>query len=68
VMMPGMNGVDLAIEVTKSKPACKVLLFSGQASTADLLRSARESGYSFSMLSKPVHPADLLAHISTLMA
>jgi DNA-binding response OmpR family regulator len=68
VKMPGMNGVELAIEVTKSSPACKILLFSGQASTADLLSTARESGYSFSMLAKPVHPADLLAHISTLIA
>lgn len=67
VKMPGMNGVDLAITVTNSRPSCKVLLFSGQASTADLLSSARERGYSFSLLTKPVHPTDLLAHITTLM-
>ncbi|MGA7316974.1 MAG: response regulator, partial [Silvibacterium sp.] len=40
-----------------------VLLFSGQASTADLMDDARSRGYNFELLSKPVHPADLLARL-----
>jgi DNA-binding response OmpR family regulator len=63
VMMPGMTGVELAIEFRKAQPECKVLLFSGQAATADLLEKAREQGYDFDLLSKPVHPADLLARL-----
>jgi DNA-binding response OmpR family regulator len=63
VMMPGMTGVELAIHFREAQPDCKVLLFSGQAATADLLREAREQGYDFDLLSKPVHPADLLAKL-----
>lgn len=63
VMMPGMSGVDLAIHFQTEHPECKVLLFSGQASTADLMDDARSRGYNFELLSKPVHPADLLARL-----
>lgn len=66
VMMPEMTGVDLAIQLQKIAPACKVLLFSGQAGTADLLEKARQDGYAFAILSKPVHPTDLLAALRTL--
>jgi CheY-like chemotaxis protein len=64
VVMPGMNGIDLAIEVRERYPACKILLFSGQAATANLLEEARQSGYDFELLAKPVHPAELLAKIA----
>src|SRR5664279_5661017 len=64
VMMPGMNGVDLAITVTQEFPGCKVLLFSGQAATFDLLEEARLSGHDFTLLNKPVHPTDLLKRVS----
>jgi DNA-binding response OmpR family regulator len=68
VSMPGMNGVDMAILMKKSHPQMKVLLFSGQAATADLLRAARDSGHSFKLLSKPVHPSELLANVSGMVA
>ena len=63
VMMPGMTGIELAIHFRKAQPKCKILLFSGQAATADLLEKAREQGYDFDLLSKPVHPKDLLAKL-----
>src|SRR5271163_3802983 len=40
VFRPGMSGIDLAISMRSAHPDCKVLLFSGQASTLDLLASA----------------------------
>jgi CheY-like chemotaxis protein len=64
VMMPGMTGIELAITVTHIIPACKVLLFSGQAATVDLLEKARQAGHNFTTLSKPVHPTDMLRRIS----
>ncbi len=64
VVMPGMTGVELAIAITHMIPACKVLLFSGQAATADLLENARNAGYNFTTLLKPVHPTDMLRRIS----
>jgi DNA-binding NtrC family response regulator len=63
VVMPQLSGIDLAIQLREYCPDCKVLLFSGQAATAELLESARARGYTFELLLKPVHPADLLAKI-----
>jgi CheY-like chemotaxis protein len=64
VMMPGMSGIDLAIKITETIPACKILLFSGQAATVDLLEKARHAGHDFTTLTKPVHPTDMLKCIS----
>lgn len=63
VVMPELSGIDLAIQLRESCPGCKVLLFSGQAASTQLLESARQAGYHFEILMKPVHPADLLAKI-----
>jgi CheY-like chemotaxis protein len=64
MMGPGMDGTELAIAVAKLCPECKVLLFSGHAATRDLLDKARNAGHNFTLLTKPLHPADLLARIS----
>jgi DNA-binding NtrC family response regulator len=66
VMMPEMSGVDLAIALRSACPTCKILLFSGQSATKDLLETARNKGHDFQLLSKPVHPTDLLAAIRDL--
>ena len=68
VVMPGITGVDLAIMLTQSIPDLKVLLFSGQASTVDLLEKARRSGHHFTALTKPVHPTDMLKRIAESLA
>ena len=64
--MPGLSGVDLAIQMGAQYPKCKILLFSGQAATLDLLEDARAQGHDFHLLLKPVHPTELLAEIGTL--
>ena len=63
VIMPDMNGIEAAIKIRDLLPSCKILLFSGQASTADLLENARKDGHEFEILAKPVHPQDLLAKL-----
>lgn len=63
VMMPGMTGIELAIAVTESLPDCKILLFSGQAATTDMLLGAREAGHDFAIMTKPIHPADMLRRV-----
>jgi CheY-like chemotaxis protein len=63
VIMPDMNGIEAAINIRAFLPSCKILLFSGQAATADLLESARAKGHDFEILAKPVHPQDLLAKL-----
>jgi CheY-like chemotaxis protein len=67
VFMPELSGVDLAVQIKEKCPDCKILLFSGQAETIDLLRAAREQGYDFPLVAKPVHPVDLLARIRDLI-
>jgi CheY-like chemotaxis protein len=65
VIMPDMNGIEAAIRIRQILPSCKILLFSGQAATADLLEKARAQGHEFDILAKPVHPQDLLAKLRT---
>ena len=64
VLMPAMNGFELALQVKKILPECRLLLFSGQASTAQLAKeeSSRftRMGYRFELLPKPLHPDALL--------
>ena len=63
VMMPQLSGIDLAIRMREQCPGCKILLFSGQAGTADLLGVARAQGHDFHLLSKPIPPSELLHRI-----
>ena len=63
VIMTGMTGIEAAIIARSKLPKCKILLFSGQAATADLLEKARQKGHEFEILAKPVHPTDLLAKL-----
>jgi DNA-binding NtrC family response regulator len=66
VAMPQLSGIDLAIQTQAHCPDCKILLFSGQASTTDLLGEARKLGHHFTLLPKPLHPKDLLQEIKRL--
>jgi CheY-like chemotaxis protein len=63
VILPDMNGIEAAISIRGFLPTCRILLFSGQAATADLLENARAQGHEFEILAKPVHPSDLLAKL-----
>lgn len=64
VIMPGMTGIELALALEVLIPECKILLFSGQAATVDLLHTAREAGRDFTILSKPIHPSDMIRRVS----
>ena len=67
VVMPELSGVDLAVSIKEKCPDCKILLFSGQAETIDLLRAARQQGHDFPLVAKPIHPVDLLRRIRDLI-
>ncbi len=60
VVMPVMNGVELAIAVRQLLPATKILLLSGQAGISDILHQGRQQGYEFELIAKPIHPERLL--------
>lgn len=63
VLMPNMNGVDLAIAVQKLFPSVRILLFSGQVGISEILLDAQRCGYEFELLAKPVHPLKLIQAI-----
>ena len=66
VLMPRMNGIETAKAISKISPETRILLFSGQAATVDLLRQARSAGVEFDLLPKPIHPEELLRKIKRL--
>jgi CheY-like chemotaxis protein len=64
VVMEGMTGIDAAIRISELVPNCRIILFSGQAATADLLQRAQVDGHRFELLVKPIHPRALLQCLS----
>ena len=66
VVMFGLNGIDAAIAIRKMLPTCKILLLSGQNSTAVLLEEASR-GHDFEILVKPMPPSALLARLEELI-
>jgi len=66
VILHGMTGLDAAIRIVKIVPKCRIILFSGQAATADLLQEAEAAGHHFELLSKPVHPKMLIQRLAEL--
>jgi CheY-like chemotaxis protein len=61
VMMPKMNGIEAAKRIKEFLPDCRIILLSGQAATGELIRLARDEGYDFEVLTKPIRPDALLA-------
>ena len=66
--LPGMSGLDLVSHITEAVPDCDAILFSGQLSGTSLLPRLRALGHRFSVLYKPVHPADLLNTVFEILS
>lgn len=63
VLMPRMNGVELAIAVRKNYPNSSILLFSGQAGISEILQEGHRQGYQFELIAKPIHPMRLIERL-----
>jgi CheY-like chemotaxis protein len=68
VIMPGLNGIEVCSVIEKRHPDCQILLFSGQASTSELVAKARAEGHSWELLVKPIDPEELLAKLASILA
>lgn len=68
VAMPGINGIDLALEMIRTISDCEIIVFSGQASTMDVSGALRESGRDCVTMVKPVHPSELIERVFDLLA
>jgi DNA-binding NtrC family response regulator len=66
VLMPKMNGVDLAMAVKAVAPDCKILIFSGHEASQTLIEKANELGYNFTLVLKPIHPTKMVELIREL--
>jgi len=64
VMMPYLDGVEAAIAIRALCPGTRIVLFSGQAATGEILERARVQGHDFELLPKPIHPTELLRYLS----
>jgi CheY-like chemotaxis protein len=63
VLMPRMNGVELAIAIRKNYPMAGILLFSGQAGISGILEEGQRKGYEFELIAKPIHPLKVIERL-----
>lgn len=66
VLMPRMSGVEFGIKLLKEFPETKIILFSGQAATSEMIHRAEAEGYFFELIPKPIHPDELMARLRSL--
>ena len=66
VLMPHVDGVEAAIAIKKFLPETRIVLFSGQAATVEILARAHTRGYHFELLAKPLHPTQLIKYLRKL--
>jgi DNA-binding NtrC family response regulator len=68
VVMPGIDGIELAKMIRSAYPDCRVLLFSGNADTQQMLMAAEQQGHAFEILAKPVPPPKMLEKVAAMLA
>ena len=66
-MMPNLSGIEVAVRITEDVLGSQVLLIFGQPQTEEQLRVAQNRGYSFDLQAKPIHPAELLSRVRSLV-
>ncbi len=60
VVMGPVSGIELSIHIREHYPACRVLLFSGYASTRAFTEAFLTRGSAVQFLPKPVNPTRIL--------
>ncbi len=63
VAMPNLDGVEAAIAIRGHCPTARIVLFSGQSATLEILERVRARGHEFELLPKPIHPVELLKRL-----
>jgi DNA-binding response OmpR family regulator len=57
-------GIELALAIRRIIPHCSILIFAGQASGPDLLKTAGAAAHELTIVTKPLHPKELVARVS----
>lgn len=68
VVMPGMSGIEAAIQISEALPRCRIVLISGQGMVHDMMETARAQGYDFDLLMKPMHPRELIEYLRRVLS
>jgi two-component system, cell cycle response regulator CpdR len=66
IVMPGMDGIELAQQASKISPSLKVMFITGFAAVA--LSGENRGQNQARLLSKPFHLNDLVTQVETLLA
>ncbi|MDQ2925376.1 MAG: response regulator [Acidobacteriota bacterium] len=68
VTMPGATGLELAANIDREMPACKILMLTAYSSNAVKVdEQSRRMARPVNVLSKPCRPEDLLREVGTLL-
>jgi len=65
VVMGPVSGIELTNHIRERYPDCRVLLFSGYASTRAFTEAFLTRGSSVQFLPKPVHPTKIIEFLAT---
>ncbi len=66
IVMPGLDGIELARRASQDDPAMRVILITGFAAVA--LRARTEAPSGAQVLSKPMHLRELVAQVDVILA
>ena len=66
VVMPGMDGVELARRASRDQPQLKVMFITGFAAVA--LSAGERAPAGAKVLSKPIHLREIVAEVERMMA
>lgn len=66
VVMGNMDGIALAVYLGQILPSCKVILMSGNLTTAALITESEKQGHHFPILAKPFSPDSIFAFLEAV--
>ncbi len=62
--MPNLNGIEACIQIKRMLPASRIIMLSGH-SLSEEFAPYQTNGFDFLLLSKPMHPGDLLQALAS---
>jgi|SRR4051812_25039824 len=69
MVMPGRDGLDLAEDVSRELPDCRILVLTGfYANLEDVRGRSRSFDRPLSLLTKPCRPADLIREANAVLS
>lgn len=60
INLPDVDGINISLRIKREFPHVRVVLLSGDITSAELLEDAKRNGYTFEVLAKPTEPQQLL--------